>query len=95
MCGIEMRKTPAVPEILSLLETSQYGNGTRKKGEVRDPRISEDKDYARSSAMTYCTRALKGGVQVPGKNEDTEAERNKRKLWPLTEMSSAHWHNFI
>lgn len=61
------------PETLSPLETSQYENGTRNKGEVRACKISEDKDYARSSElfMKYCTRVLNGGIEAPGKNEDT------------------------
>lgn len=80
----------AAPEILSVPETSQYGNGTGKQGEVRVPRISEDKDYARSSAMTYCTRVLKGGVQVPGKNEDTQAAKQAKHK---AESSEGYGHS--
>lgn len=64
------------PETLSSLETSQYENGTRNKGEVRDCRISGDKDCARSSGlfMTYCTRVVESRIDAPGKNEDTQGE---------------------
>lgn len=84
----------AAPEILRPLETSQCAARTWKKGEVSDPRIPEDKEDARSSAMTYCTRVLKGRVEVPGKKEGTQAERNKQELRPLTAVL-AHWHDSV